>query len=206
MNAYRIDIFHVAHSDRCIICIPHYLVFDFFKAFNAFFNQYLMNGGKGKRIFRNFKKLLLVIGKTASGSSQCKCRPEHDRITDFVCGFFCLLDAFCNFRRQNGFAKLDTQLLEFFSVFRFFNAFKARAEQFDLTFLQDSFFIQLHRKIKAGLSADSGKNGVRSLVTENFGDIFKRERLHIYFIGNGSIRHNRSGVRIRKYDFISLFL
>ena len=42
MNAHWINVFHVADHDSIIVIVPHNLIFDFFKACDAAFNQTLM--------------------------------------------------------------------------------------------------------------------------------------------------------------------
>ena len=94
MDSYRIQIFHVAHRNCRIIRITNDFIFNFFKTFNAFFNQYLMNRRQGKRIMNKPQKFLFIVCKPSPGSAQSKSRTQNYRITDGLCrlkGFFCCI-------------------------------------------------------------------------------------------------------------------
>lgn len=89
-----IQIFHVAHRNCRIIRITNDFIFNFFKTFNAFFNQYLMNRRQGKRIMNKPQKFLFIVCKPSPGSAQSKSRTQNYRITDGLCrlkGFFCCI-------------------------------------------------------------------------------------------------------------------
>ncbi|ERI50366.1 hypothetical protein N878_26060 [Pseudomonas sp. EGD-AK9] len=43
MHADRIDIFHIADGNACVIAVTHDFIFNFFKAGNAFFDKALID-------------------------------------------------------------------------------------------------------------------------------------------------------------------
>ncbi len=61
-----VDIFHITNGDCGVCRVTDNLVFDFFITLDALFDKYLMNGGKGQRIFDKLRKFLSVFGKAAA--------------------------------------------------------------------------------------------------------------------------------------------
>ena len=108
--------------------------------------------------------------------------------------------------RNRGLADRLTKLLEQFTVLSALNADAWRTKQFNMAFLQNTFFLELHRKIKTGLTADAGDNGIRTFVTKDLSNIFQRQRLHINLVRNRRIRHDRCRIGIHENDLVTLFL
>ena len=97
------------------------------------------------------------------------------------------------------------KLFEKLPVLGAFNTFASGTEKLDAAFLQNPLFFKLHGKVEPRLSADTGHDGVGTLIPEDFGNIFKSERLHINLIGNGCIGHDGSGIGIAENHFVPLF-
>ena len=72
--------------------------------------------------------------------------------------------------------------------------------------LQNALLFQLHGKIQSRLTADAGDDGVGTLVADDLGDIFQRQRLHIHLVGNGGVRHNRGRIGVAEDDLVALLL
>ena len=98
-----------------------------------------------------------------------------------------------------------THFLEQFTVFCPLNTTAAGAEKFNAAFLQNALLLQLHRKIQTSLSANARNDRIRPLVSQNLSDIFQSQRLHVYLIGDGGIRHDRCGIGVTQDDLISFF-
>ena len=60
-------------------------------------------------------------------------------------------------------------------------------------------------EVKPRLTAKPGKNCVGAFKAKYLRDVFKGQRLHIYFVGDMGVGHYRRGVRVHKYNGIALF-
>ena len=125
MDSYRIHIFHVTDGDGCVIAVTHDFVFYLLVSLDAFFNQYLMNGRKNQSVTHDFYEFLLVVSKSATCSSQCKCRTQHDRISYFTRYSLTILNGVDHIGFQYRFPDTQAKFLEFFSVFCHLDAFEA---------------------------------------------------------------------------------
>ena len=101
MDSHRIDIFHIADGDGCVVTVTHDFVFNLFIALNAFFNQNLMDRRQLQGVFHDRAKGFFVSGKTASCTSQCKGGTQNDRIADLVRRCKSLFHAVGDFRGQD---------------------------------------------------------------------------------------------------------
>src|SRR5699024_10760633 len=84
MNAYRVNVFHVADSNTVSGAVPHYLIFDFFPAGNTALNQNLPYTGKTKTVLQDLDQLFFIVGDTAAASSQSVSRTQYHRISDLI--------------------------------------------------------------------------------------------------------------------------
>ena len=206
MYAHRIKVLHITYRDGGIVAVAHYLIFNFFIAFDTFFNQHLMNRRKGQRVLHQRHQFGLVICKAAAGTAQREGRAQHHRVTDLLRHRDTFFNSIGNIRGQYRLTQFLTQFLKEFSVLRLLNTAAFGAQQLHPTFLQHTLFFQLHSQIKAGLAANAGQNSVRSLIANDFGDIFQRQRLHIHFVRDGGISHNGGRVRVAQYHLIAILL
>ena len=205
MNADGVEVLHAAYSNRRIVGVTHDFEFDFLEPFYALLHKNLSHGGKFESVFHNLAKFGFVFCKTAARAAQSECGTEHHGIADNLCGFDCFFRAVRYLRRYNGFADTLAHLFELFSVFRHFDTFKRRSEQFNVAFVQNTAFCKFHCKVETGLSAECGDYGIGAFVTYDFGDVFEGERLHINLVRHHLVRHYRCGIGVCKYDFVALF-
>ena len=69
VNAYRIQILHIADGNGGVIGIAHDLILNFLVALDAFFHKHLVDRGEDEGILHDFPELLLVVGKAAPGAA-----------------------------------------------------------------------------------------------------------------------------------------
>ncbi len=62
MDTQGVEIFHVADGDAIVVTVAYYLVFNFFPAFQTFFNQNLI--GEGKSLFCQLIEFFFVFAKS----------------------------------------------------------------------------------------------------------------------------------------------
>ena len=205
VNTNGVDVFHTADCDGTVCTVTHYFEFDFFIAFYALFNQYLMYRGQFQRIFHDFNQFCFVVCEAAACAAQCECRTQNNGVTDFVCSFNTFFYGVCDHGRDNGFADGFTHFLEQLTVFRSFDTVDGCTQQFYLTFFQNAFFRQLHSQIQTCLTADTGQDGIRSFITQDFCDIFQCQGFHVHFVCDGCVCHDGSRVGVYQYYFIAFF-
>ena len=206
VNADRIDIFHIADGDGCVVAVPHDLIFDLFAALHALFHQHLVYRGEFQCVFHQGHEFLRVIRKSAAGTAKGKGRAQHHRVADFSGDFQAFFHGGGNIGRQGRLAKRITQAFEQVTVFSLFDGRALCPEQLHTALLQDTFLFQLDRQVQPGLPADSGKDGVRTFMADDLRHIFQRQRLHIDLIRDGGIRHDGRRVGIAQDHFVALFL
>ena len=206
MDSNRVNIFHITDGDGCVVTVTHDFVFNLFISLNAFFNQHLMDRRQLQGVFHDRAKGFFVSGKTASCSSQCKGRTQDDRIADLVHRCKSLFHAVRDFRGQD---RLPQRLAEFFkkeSVLSLLNRGTPGTQKLCSAFGQHALFFQLHGQVQTGLPADAGKDGIRTLIADDLGDIFQGQGLHIDLVRNRCIRHDRRRIRVAQNNLVALFL
>ena len=206
MYSDGIQILHVTYSDRSVTCITDHFIFDLLVSPDALFNQNLMNGRKLKSCFQKGDQLILIIGKAAACSSESKSGTEYNGISYLLCSLFAFIQTVYNDGRKNGLSDPFTELLELLSVLSHLYTGGIRSQKLASALCKDSLLFQLHRKVETGLSADTGKDGIRSFGPYYPRHIFEIKRLHIYSVRNRLVRHYGRGVGVTEDDLIALFL
>ena len=200
MDAYGVDVFHVAHRDGGVGGIAYSLVFHFFISADAFFHQHLMHRGKLERVFQHFGALRFIVGKAAARAAQSKGGAQHHGIAYALCRLKPLLHGLRRCGGQHRLANLGAQLL----VLRALYAAGVGAQQLHAALGKHALFIKLHCKVKPGLPAYAGQHGVGSLVSYYPCQIFQCKGLHVHLVGYGGVRHYGSGVGVAQHHLIAL--
>ena len=204
MDAHRVDILHVTDGDRSIVGIPHHLVLDLLIALHTLLYQYLVYRRQSQSILHDLPALFLVLRETAAGSAQGESRPQHDRVTDLLRCLHAFLHALGNDGGKNRLSQFHAQFLEQFSVLGTLDTFDLRAEKLHAALPQNTLPLQLHGEIQSGLPADTGKNRIGTLHTDDLRDKFQGQRFHIYLVRDGLIRHNGGRIGVAQDDLIAL--
>ena len=206
VHADGVEVLHAADRDRRVVCVAHDLELYLLEAFHALFHQHLPHGRELERVLHDLAKFLFVLRESAARSSQRERRTEHDGIADVVRRLLGFLDAVCDLRGNDRLADAHAHLLEFLAVFRHFDAFKRRSEQFNVAFVQNAAVREFHREVESRLSAERGDYGVGTLVAYDARDVFERQRLHVYLVRHHLVSHNGCGVGVGEHDFVPLLL
>ena len=205
MNAHGIDVFHAADGNGVVSSVTHDFELNFLVALNGFFHQDLMDRGELECVQTDFNQFFLIVGKAAAGTAQGECRTQYDGITDPFGSLFGFVQGVGNLggndRLTNGLA----ELLEHFPVLGTLDRCTGRTQQFHPAFLQNALFLQLHSQIQAGLTTDTGNDGIGTLVADDFRHIFQGQRFHIDLVGNGGVGHNGGGIGIDQNHLITFF-
>ena len=161
-----------------------------------------MHRGKIECLDTDIFQLFLIIGEASSGAAQRESRPEHDRIADLFCRKLCFLDAVSDLAWDHRLTYRLAHLFKEFSVFSSLDGVCRSSEEFDPALGKNALAVELHREVEPCLAADPRDDSVRPLISENLCNIFKRKRLHIDFVRNGRVSHDRCRVGIAEYHLI----
>ena len=164
-----------------------------------------MHRRKDQRVAHQLLQLLAVVGETASRTAQREGRTQHHRITDLFGRGDALLHIVRDLRRQHRFTQPLAQLLEQFAILSLLDALERGAQNLDLTLLQHALLGQLHRQIQTRLPAQPRHDGIGTLVTDDLGHVFERQRLHVNLVGDVRIGHDRRGIGVHQNDLVALF-
>ncbi len=204
VNAHRVDILHAADGDGMIRPIAHDFKFDFLVALDALFDQDLMHRGQAERALAHFHQLRFVVGKAAAGSAQREGGTQHHRVTDALCRGLGLLQRIGDLGGDDRFADGLAQLLEQLTILRPLDTVRRGAQKSGLALGQNALLGQLHGKVQAGLSADTGNDRVRTLLPQDPGHILQIQRFHVDLVRDGCIGHNGGRVGVHQQNLIAL--
>ena len=206
VDADGVQVFHVADGDGRVVFVADDLVLDLLEALDALFNQHLVHRGEGEAVSEHCDKFFLIVREAAAGSAEGKCRAKHDGVTDFRSNADTVRFVGGDVRGKHGLAELLAELLEQLAVLRALDGRGVGAEKLHAAFREDAFLLQLHRKVKTGLTADAGQKSVRALVADDLCDKFKRQRFHVDLVRDGGVGHDGCGVTVAEDDLVALFL
>ena len=206
VDAHRVDVLHRADGDGGVIGVAHHLELDLLVALDALFHKHFADWGEGEGVPHHVAELLLVVGETAARATQGEGRTQDHRIADALRRGHGFLDAVGDFGGDDRLVDREAQLLEKFAVFRLFDALEGGSQDLHAAFLQDAFLGELDGEVQAGLAAEAGHEGVRTLVADDLGDVFQGEGLHVHLVGHLGVRHDGRGVGVHEDDLVALFL
>ena len=204
MDTHRIDVLHATDRDGRIVGVAHHLVFDLLIPLDALFDEHLMHRREDQRVAHQLLQLLAVVGEAAARTAQREGRTQHHRIADPLGGGDALLHVVGDMRRQHRFAQPLAQFLEQLAVFGLLDALERRTQNLDLALLQHALLGQLHGQIQARLAAQPRHDGIGTLVTDDLGHVFERQRLHIDLVGDMRVGHNRRRIGIHQDHLVPL--
>ena len=205
VDAHGVDVLHAADGDGVVTRIPHDLEFDLLVALDGLFHQNLMNRGEGKGVETNLHQLVFIVSKAAAGAAQSKGGAKHHGVADALGGLLGLLQGVGNFGGDDRLADGLAQLLEKLTIFGTLDGLAGGAQQPDPAFPQNALLFQLHGQIQTRLTADAGDDGVGTLVADDLGDIFQRQRLHVDLVGDDGVGHDGGGVGVAQHHLVALF-
>ena len=163
-----------------------------------------MHRRKNQGVAHQLFQLLAVVGEPAARAAQREGWTQHHRIADLFGGGNAFLHIVGNMRRQHRFTERLAQFLEQFAILGLLDTFERGAQNLDLTLLQYALLGQLHGQIQTRLTAQSRHDGVRTLVADDFGHIFQRQRLHVDLVGDVRVGHDGRGIGVHQNHFVTL--
>ena len=132
MDAYGINILHVADSDTVPCTVAHHFIFDLLPSCNAPLHQNLAHSGKSQTVFQNAFQLFLIVCNTAAASAQRISRPEHYRISNDIRKGDAVLNGLHHLRSRTGLSDLFHGILKGLSVLCLFDGFCRRSKKHHL--------------------------------------------------------------------------
>ena len=206
MYTNGVDILHTADGDCVVGRVTHNLELDLLISLYALLDKNLMHGRELKCVDTDLAELLLVVSKAATCTAKGKCRTENYGIADASRSSLCLLKIIGDLGGDSGLTDRLAELLEHLSVLCSLDRLGACTEKSCAALLKNTLLLKLHSKVKSCLSADTGENCIRTLVTEDLCNVLKGEGLHINLVRDGGIGHNGSRVGVNKNYLVALLL
>ena len=206
MDADRVDVLHAADADGRVVAVAHHLVLDLLVALDALLDEHLVYGRERQCVAHQLAQLLLVVGESAARTAQREGRAQHHRIADLRGDLHGLLDRVRHLRRKHRLTQRLAQLLEELAVLGLLDRLERRAEDLDLALPEDALLGQLHGQVQTRLAAQTRNDGVGALVTDDLGNVFERQRLHVDLVGNMRVGHDGGRVRIDQNHLVTLLL
>ena len=206
MHAHRVDVFDEADGDHLVLGIAHDFDFQLFPTEDGFFDEALVRHGEFEAVTANGAEFFHVVAETAACTTHGVCRANHHRVADFLRRRQTLFHGAGNPGGQHRLAQGLTQLLEQLPILGHFDAAAGGAQQLGAAFGQNALLFQLHGQIQSRLAAQTGNNGVGALVTDDFGNVFQRQGLHIDLVRDGGVGHDGGRVGVAQDDLVPLLL
>ena len=135
VNAYRVNIFHVADRDAVSCAVPHYFILDLFPSGNTALYQNFSHTGKTETVFQDLNKLFFIIGNTAAASSQGIGRTQYHRIADLITEGNTVFHIAHHQRRSDRLADLFHGILKFLAILGFLDRLRGGSDQTHIVLL-----------------------------------------------------------------------
>ncbi len=206
MHAHGVDVLHGADGDGGVVGVAHHLELDLLVALDALFHQHFVDGGEVEGVSHKLFHLFRAVYEAAARAAQREGGAKDNRVADFFGRGHAFLNAVANLGRNHRFVNAQAQFLEQFAVFGLLDVLEGSSQDLHAAFFQNAFLGQLDGQVQAGLAAEAGHQGVRTLVADDLGHIFQGEGLHIHLVGYVGVRHDGGRVGIHQDYLIPLFL
>ena len=206
VDTHGIDVLHAADGDGMVVGIPHDLELDLLVALDGLLHQHLMDRRQGEGVQADLHQFFFIIGKAAAGAAQGEGGPQNHGVANAQGRGLGFLDGVGDLGGDDRLADGQAHLLKQLPILRPLDGGAGGAQQLYPALLQDALLLQLHGKVQTGLTADAGDDGIGTLITDDFRDVFQRQRLHVHLIGDDGIRHDGSGVTVAQHHLVALFL
>ena len=190
MNAYRVNVLHVADCDAVSCAVAHYFILDLFPACNAALYKNLAYSGKTKTVFKDLSQLIFIVGNTAAASAKSISRTENNRVSDGLCKGNTILNCCNHLGSCNRLADFFHGILKFLTVLRLFDRFCSSTDQAHIVFLEKAFFFQLHCKVQTSLTSQCRKHAVRFFFQDQLLYHLYSQRLNVHTVSNIFICHD----------------
>ena len=158
MYADRVEVLHITDGDTVAVLITHHFVFNLLPAGDAALNQYhLVRGCGANPEGCDRKQMLAVIGNATAVAAQGICRTNNYRVTNpfATCKAWSKSSAISSFSAQRLMNALHRLFLKSSRSSAHPDCIGARADHGNIVLLQETGFLQLHRKILSFLAAQS---------------------------------------------------
>ena len=170
MNAHGVDVFDEADGDFLAFGIAHDFEFEFFPAFDGFFDQNLADEACGKSAADHHPEFLEVVDQTAAGSAHGVGRPDDAGQIDSLQDVFGFFKAQGNFASGHFDAQLRHRVFECLPVLSALDGIRFDSDDLDSVFFQNSLFGELRGEVQSGLAAKVRQQGIGPFLRDDFFD------------------------------------
>ena len=152
MDTQRVEVFHVADRDTVVETVAYYFVFYFLPAFQALFYQNLRR--ERECFFSQYVQFFFVIAETRSQTSQCICRTDDNRITQFFGSTAGIFNVFYCLTLDGLHVDFVQLLYEELTVFRIHDGLYRSTQYAGIVFLEHAGFVESHTAVQGSLSTE----------------------------------------------------
>ena len=206
VDADRVEVLHVTHSDHVALVVAHDLVLDLFPAGDALFHKDLMDGGKAQAVGADLNELCLVLADAAAGAAHGEGRAHDDRVADAVGAGQSVFQRLHDLGGNDGLVQLFHGLLEQLAVLGTVDGLGLAGQQTDAGAIQIAGAGQLHGQVQAHLAAEVRQHGVRLFDVQNALHDFQRHGLDVNMVGHIRVGHDGCGVGVQQNGLDALCL
>ena len=194
MNTHGIEVFNGADDYNVVIEVAHDLELKLFPPDKRFFNQHLGD----RTLFNAVRNLKLEFFPVVSDSSACSSKSERrtndSGKADIIEYFPGVIERVGKSPFRLSYADTLHSFGEKLPVLSLFDSLEVGSYHNNRVPVKDTAFRKLYSDIKTGLSAKSGKQGVRPLFCDYLFTHFRGYRLDISDVRSLGVGHNRCRV------------
>ncbi|MBG9885722.1 hypothetical protein ABE10_03795, partial [Bacillus toyonensis] len=200
VHADRVDVLDRADHDRVVGCVAHELELVLLPAEDRLFEEHLVRRRVVKAGTGDAAEVGLVERESGPESAHREARSDDQRVTELLRRGQALVHRVRDAGGRDVRTGLDHQLLEDLPVLALADRVDLRSDELDAVLLQDSAFVQRHRGVESGLTAERRQDRVRLLLRDDRLDHLGRDRLDVGGVGKVRIGHDRRRVGVHQDD------
>ena len=204
VDAHGVHVFHGAHGDGVAQAVPHGLKFNFLPARDAFFHQYLGDGGGIQAAAGQLPQLLCILSDAASRPAQGIGRAHDDGVADPLRRRQGRLYGLRDLGGHAGLADLQHGIPEQLPVLRPLDGVHVRTQQPHAVFLQGAVPVELHGQRQRRLPAQARQQAVRPLLLDDAPQGLGVQGLQVDFVRQVLIGHDGGGVAVDQHHVDAL--
>ena len=206
MDAHGVDVLHGADLDHVAGGVPQDLELDLLPAGDGALDEDLAHAAEMDAPVGDLPQALLVVGDAAAGAAQGVGGTDDDGVVDLVGEGHGGVHRLHHVGDDAGLTDGLHGVLEALAVLRLADGLGGGPQQADGVLVQIALLVEAHGQIQAGLSAQSGQDGVRLLFFDDLGHRGDVQRLDIDVVRDVLVGHDGGGVGVHQNDLHALLL
>ena len=203
MHAHRVEVFDGADDDAVVLLVAHHFDFDFLPAEHGLLNEHFAGHGSVEAGGTDLLEVFLVVGHAAAGTAKGEGGADDERESEFGGDAAHVVHAAGDLASGHGEADAFHGVAEQFAAFSLFDDFGIGADEFHAALFENAHLGEFKSGVEAGLAAESGQDGVGTLLAHDSGNGLGFDRFDIGPVGKTGVRHDGSRVGVDEDDFVA---